>query len=57
MTKEQLELIKELIVASVKGHEQDPTVHRRARYVLKRTYDEKIRRIQQKLLDTCEEEE
>ena len=55
MTKEQLELIKDLINAAVKEHANDYTVHRKSRHVLKKMYAEKIQRISQKLLATCEE--
>lgn len=55
MTKEQLELIKELIAASVKEHAMDYSVHRQSRYVLKKVYAGKIQKISQKLLATCED--
>ena len=56
MTKEQLELIKELIAASVKEHEQVISVHRMSRHVLKKMYAGRIQKISQKLLATCEDD-
>jgi len=56
MTKEQLELIKNLINVAIKEHANDYLVHRKGSPVMKKLYEGKSQKIYQKLLGTCEDD-
>ena len=57
MTKEQLELIKELINMMVKEHANDQIIHRKGHPVKGKMCSKKVDQIHQKLLATCENED